>query len=71
MLGNTQPKLDTWLSTFALCLQLSLPPQNLSMLGKSDAVGLPQILDEPKLFPSKSKSVIEAGDTGDAGDADL
>ena len=41
------------------------------MLGKSDAVGLPQILDDPKLFPSKSKSVIEAGDIGDTGDADL
>ena len=38
--------------TLALCLQLSLPPQNLSMVGKSEAVGLPQMVEEPRLFPS-------------------
>ena len=38
--------------TLALCLQLRRPPQNLSMLGKSEAVGLPQMDEEPRLFPS-------------------
>ena len=41
--------------TLALCLQLSLPPQNLSMVGKSEAVGLPQMVEEPRLFPSDTR----------------
>ena len=55
VLTTTKIKIKTqtfYVITLALCLQLRRPPQNLSMLGKSEAVGLPQMDEEPRLFPS-------------------